>query len=365
MRCSTSVGSRLVAGVAAVALLAACGEGAISGTNGDDGGSEQVGDGDAEITLRYAFFAPAASFPAVQMEEWAERLNERTNGHVSVELFPGGTLLGAGDIYDGVRGGIADVGLDSPAYDVGRFPLSSVVSLPVGFANAKVASRTLLDLLDEFEPQEFAGYEIITAFTTEPARLQSDRPVSSRDDLAGLEVRGSGAGVPALRALGASPVGMPMPEVAEGLQTGVINGYVSSREVLQDFGLAEQVGYVTDYAFGVSNTFVAVMDEGEFAALPEDVQTEIMGLREEMMEFASGYHDDENVGGALEWAEEEHGVEIVELDEGEQDAWDEILSELITTWADDVEGNGFDPQEVFDRMTELQEQYTAEFGEDR
>ncbi|NDL60357.1 TRAP transporter substrate-binding protein [Phytoactinopolyspora mesophila] len=364
MKRSTLVRGRLVAGLAAVAMLAACGDGAIASGGDGDGESESVGDEDtAEISLRYAFFAPAASFPAVQMEEWAERLNERTDGQISVELFPGGTLLGAGDIYDGVSGGIADVGLDSPAYDVGRFPLSSVVSLPVGFANAKVASRTLLDLLDEFEPQEFAGYEIITAFTTEPARLQSDRPVSSRDDLAGLEVRGSGAGVPALQALGASPVGMPMPEVAEGLQTGVINGYVSSREVLQDFGLAEQVGYVSDYAFGVSNTFVAVMDEDKFAALPDDVKAEIQGLRQEMMEFASGYHDDENVGGALEWAEAEHDLEVVQLDEGEEEAWDEILSELITAWADDVEGNGFDPQEVFNRMTELQEQYTAEFGD--
>lgn len=353
-----------IAAIAAMAALAACGEGAVGEAAAEnDGEGEAVGGEDAEINLRYAFFAPAASFPAVQMEEWAEQLNERTDGQVSVELFPGGTLLGSGDIFDGVSGGITDVGMDSPAYDVGRFPLSSVVSLPVGFPNSQVASLTMLDLLEEFEPEEFAGYEIITAFTTEPAYIQSQSPVTSRDDLAGLELRSAGAGVPALQALEASPVGMPMPEVAEGLQTGVLDGYMSSREVLQDFGLAEQVSYVTDYAFGISNTFVAVMDEDEFAALPEDVQQVIHELRPEMAEFASQFHDDENVGSALEFAQDEHDVEIAELSDDERAAWDAELEALVDQWFEEVDGQGFDPQEVFDRMNELREQYTAELGE--
>ena len=354
---SKLVRMRLLAMLAAGGMLAACGGGALGGeTSGEDG--------EAEITLRYAFFAPAVSFPGVQMEESAEQLNERTDGRVSVELFPGGTLLGAGDIFDGVSEGIVDVGMDSPAYDVGRFPFTSALSLPVGFPNSQVASQTMLDMLEEFEPAEFDGYEIITAFTTEPAYIQSNEPVTSRQALAGLELRSAGAGVPSLATLGASPVGMPMPEVAEGLQTGVLDGYMSSREVLKDFGLAEQVSYVTDYAFGISNTFVAVMDQEAFDALPEDVQDVIHELRPEMTQFASEFHDEQNVGGALDWAAAEHGVQTVELDAGEKDAWDAAVTGLIDDWMADVEGNGFEPQDVLDRMRELREQYTAEFGPD-
>ncbi|MDT0276366.1 TRAP transporter substrate-binding protein [Blastococcus goldschmidtiae] len=329
--------------------MAACGGG---GGGGEGGGEES-------ITLSYAFFAPIASFPGVQMEEWAERMDECTDGQVEVEFFPGGSLLGSGDIYDGVSEGVVDIGMDSPAYDVGRFPLSSAVSLPVGFTNAEVASKTFLDLLTEYEPAEFDGYEIVTAFTTEPAYLQTQQPITSRSDLSGRELRAAGAGVPALQALGASPVGMPMPNVAESLQTGVITGYMSSREVLQDFGLAEQVSYVTDYPFGISNSFVAVMDEGRFAELPEDVQQCIQDLRPEMAEFASQYHDQDNVQPALEWAASEHGVETVELEPGEQEAFDETLSQLVDTWVDEV-GGDFDPQEVLDRVEELRDQYSAE-----
>lgn len=334
-----------LAGLLSVALLAACG-----------GGSE--GSDDSEITLTYAFFAPEQSFPAVQMQEWADRLAEETDGQVNVELFPGGTLLDSGDIYDGVRQGVADVGLDVPAYDVGRFPVSSVVTLPIGFENARVASLTLLDLLDEYDPPEFAGYEIITAFTTEPARLQTVDPVTSREDLDGLELRSTGAQVPALQRLGASPVGMPMPEVSEALQTGVISGYSSSREVLQDFQLAEQVSYVTDYNFGLSGTFVAVMDSDAFAELPEDVQDVIRELRPEMTVFASEYHDLENVEPALEWATEEHGVEVVELEEDEAAAWDEAVEGVIDEWVEEA-ADSDEAAEILERTIELRDEYSA------
>lgn len=49
----------------------------------------------AEVTLTYAFFAPAGTFPGRQMAHWAEQLKQRTNGKVEVKLFPGGTLLNA------------------------------------------------------------------------------------------------------------------------------------------------------------------------------------------------------------------------------------------------------------------------------
>ena len=91
--------------------------------------------------------------------------------------------------------------------------VSAGAALVVPFARCSSADA-MLDLLDEYQPQEFDGYEIITAFTTEPAYIQSKEPVRDRSDLAGLELRTSGALTTALELLGAAPVGMPMPEVA-------------------------------------------------------------------------------------------------------------------------------------------------------
>jgi len=40
------------------------------------------------ITLRYANFPPATTFPCVQMERWAKEVEKRTNGKVKVQTFP-------------------------------------------------------------------------------------------------------------------------------------------------------------------------------------------------------------------------------------------------------------------------------------
>lgn len=335
---------------AAVCTLAACVSSVGSGSDSDEVGGN--------VSLRYAFFAPIESFPGVQMKEWEKRLNEETKTKVSVQMFAGATLLDTGDIFDGVSKGVVDVGMDSPAYDTKRFPLSSVVTLPLGFECSESASMTMLKLLEEYEPAEFKEYEVITAFTTEPAYIQSQQPVDQASDLRGMELRTSGALTPALEMLGAAPVGLPMPEVAQSLQTGVISGYASSREVMKDFGLAEQVSYWTDYAFGVSNTFVAVMDKQKFADLPQDVQAGINKLRPEMAKFASQYHDDENVAGALEFAEQT-GVKRVELPQDEARQWDERQQALVDSWLQEAAGNGFDPQEVLNRAQQLAKEYSA------
>ncbi|MGO1173082.1 MAG: TRAP transporter substrate-binding protein [Actinomycetaceae bacterium] len=341
-------------------VLAAC---TGSGDSGEEAGSDGDGGG-GDITLSYAFFAPAASFPSIQMDEWAAQINERTDGQVSVETFPGGTLLSAGDIYDGVSQGVVDIGLDSPAYDTERFPFASVINQPIGMENAQVASATFLDLLLEYEPEEFSDYVVITAFTTEPAYIQSEQPITTAADFAGVSLRSSGAAVPTLEAFGANPVGLSMADVAENLQTGVIDGYISSREVMRDFSLAELVSYVTDYPFGVSNSFVAVMDREAFEALPQDVQDVILELRGEMSTFAAELHDGENVADALTFAQEEQGVEIVDVAEDERADWDGTMDGLADEWVAAHEGANFDAQEVLDRMRELADEHAAGLGED-
>ncbi|WP_293786700.1 TRAP transporter substrate-binding protein [uncultured Aeromicrobium sp.] len=340
-----SVLSRIIPATVAAALLAGCTAGGSTG-----------GDGDGPITLRYAFFAPAESFPSLQMERWKEEMEERTDGAVEIELFTGGTLLGSGDIYDGVSAGTVDIGLDSPAYDSSRFPVSSAIQVPIGITDATTASAVFLELLTELDPAEFDGYEIITAFTTEPSYIQSSRPVTTMADMSGLELRSSSATIPVLERLGASPIGMPMPDVAEALQTGIVSGYVSSREVLQDFGLAEHVSHITDYPFGPSNSFVAVMDQERYDSLPDDVKDAIQDLKTEMMEWAADYHDGENIVSALEFAESQ-GVETVEVDASERPQWDKVLDEVAADWVSRNDSADLDAQAVLDRMRELADEH--------
>src|SRR5699024_1962570 len=260
-------------------VLVACGaEDDVDVTTDQEAEDSEVQEQEAHVTededvikLSYAFFAPDGTFPAVQMEEWKKRLEERTNGKVEVELFPGGTLLTAENMYEGVASGTADIGLNSTSYEPGRFPLLELSDMPSNYNDAVVASKVTADLIEKYPPEAFEDFKIITTFATEPMYIQSKDPIASLDDLKGKQLRIGGAVAPVLEEMGVAPVGMSQAEVPEALQTGIVDGYVSSREVLQDLNFAEMVGYVTEYPL-VINTFVAVMTQEKWESLPEDIQ---------------------------------------------------------------------------------------------
>src|SRR3972149_4723633 len=97
------------------------------------------GPAQAQIKLTYANFPPAPTFPCVQMERWKTEVEKRTNGKVAVQTFPGGTLLDAKNMMDGVIAGTADIGCLCMAYQPGRFMVTNATALPLGFPDATVA----------------------------------------------------------------------------------------------------------------------------------------------------------------------------------------------------------------------------------
>jgi TRAP-type C4-dicarboxylate transport system substrate-binding protein len=315
---------------------------------------------DKPIKLTYAFFAPARTFPGMQMAQWAEEVEKLTNGMVKVQTFPGSTLLGARDMYDGVLSGVADIGLGSPSYDPGRFPLTSGVALPVDFPNATVASLTLLDLMMEFKPAEYEKFKIITMFTTEPGHIQSRNPVRNLEDLKGMKLRAAGTGVPVLKSLGAAPVGMPMPQVPESVQTGVIDGTMTSREVLKDFKLAEMLHNVTEYPTVVV-TFAAVMDIKKWDRLPDKVKKVIDDLAREMAVWTGQYHDKQNVGEALAWAQKNHNLQIHKLSADEKAQWDALLAPMVASWKAEMTAKGLPADQFLARLRQLRDKYAKEY----
>ena len=162
------------------------------------------------ISLSYANFPPAPTFPCVQMERWKTEVEKRTNGAVSIKTYPGGTLLGAKEMMDGVIAGQADIGNLCMAYQPGRFIVTNATSLPLGIPNARTGSLVLWDLYKKYQPEAFSQVKVLTMFTTAPANIMSKTAVRSLDDIQGMDLRASGGAAQILKAWGANQVGMPM-----------------------------------------------------------------------------------------------------------------------------------------------------------
>ncbi|MDD3846565.1 MAG: TRAP transporter substrate-binding protein [Syntrophorhabdaceae bacterium] len=313
----------------------------------------------ASITLKYANFPPASTFPSVQMERWAREVEKRTGGRVKVLTFPGGTLLPAKNIFDGVVTGMADVGNFAMSYQPGRFPVSEAIDLPVGFKNARASSMALFDLIQKYQPREFGRVKVITVFTCPPADFMTKVPVRSLREIKGMELRTSGTGTDVLRRIGAMPVGMPQSEAPEAIQKGIVQGNVSSMEILKDFNFSSYLPYATEANLFVVS-FAVVMNKERWDSLPDDVKKVIDGLAREQAEWTGAYVDN-HVREALEWSKKKYNHEVIRLSVADQKEIARVTKPMIDDYIRKVTSRGLPGKEIMRDVYALKQKYEKKY----
>lgn len=309
------------------------------------------------IELTYANFPPAPTFPCVQMERWKKEVEKRTDGKVSVATFPGGTLLDAKNMMDGVIAGQADIGCLCMAYQPGRFIVTNATSLPLGIPNARVGSLVLWDIYNKYKPEAFSKVKVLTMFTTAPANIMSKDPIRTLADIKGVDLRASGGAAQILKAWGANQVGMPMSATPEALQKGVVKGLFSSLEVMKDFKFAEICRFAT-MTDTVIYPFAVVMNMDSWNKLPEDVKKVFDDLAPEQALWTGEYMDD-HVKKAIEWSKETYKVEFIELPKDEKADWDSKLKFMTDNWIKENKEKGFPSQQIVDDITAMIQKHSA------
>jgi len=307
------------------------------------------------ITLRYANFPPAPTFPCVQMERWAKEVEKRTHGKVKVQTFPGGTLLAAKNIFDGVISGMADIGNFAMSYQPGRFPVSEAVDLPMGFTSARAASLTLFDLIEKQKPKEFAKVKVLTLFTCPPTNFMTKTPVKSLADLKGMELRVAGTNAEVVKRLGGIPVAMPQSETPEAIQKGVVKGMVSSMEILKDFKFAAYTPYATVANLPVVS-FAVVMNQAKWDSLPADVKDVLEKMRREQAEWTGKYVDD-HVAEALAWSKANHKHQLFELSAADHAKIDSLLKPMTEEYVKRAGAAGLDGAKIVSDVQALKKKH--------
>lgn len=313
----------------------------------------------AQITLKYANFPPAPTFPCVQMEEWKKEVEKRTGGKVAIQTFPGSTLLNPKTMFEGVISGTADIGCLAMSYQPGRFPVSEAIDQPVGFTSAKAASLALYDLIEKYNPKEFEQVKIITLFTCPPANIMTIKPVKSLKDLKGLELRVGGTQADIIKNLGGIPVAMPQSDTPEALQKGTVKGHVSSMEVLKDFNYAAYTPNATITNLWVV-TFSVVMNKDKWNSLPADVKKVIDDMRKEWALWTGNYVDN-HVLESLKWSKEKYNLQIWELPAAERAEVPKLIKPLIDGYIERATKAGLPGNQIMKDVYALKAKYEKQY----
>ncbi len=323
--------------VACLLWLTACGgteEATTEETNAGNQEAEEAAAEEAEetgteagevITIKVGHIAPPGEAYSLGFKEYAEAVEEATDGQVQFDIYGNGTLGGERELLEGVQLGTLDMSVITTGVVTNFVPDVTVIEFPFLFRDLDHVYKTLdgeigQELLDKMSEVNLKGI----AFWENGQRhfANSKQPIKTPEDLNGLRMRTieSELMLDTYSALGTNATPMAFPEVYGGLQQGVIDGSDFSYGVIWSTNVYEQTKYFSEAGLYYSSATLLINEE-LYEALPEDIQKVILDLGKEYAQIQRGISQEleaEQKQGLLD-----NGVEIIEADELDLDAFRE------------------------------------------
>ena len=319
--------------------------------------------GSASKRLIYSIFFPPTHIHSQLAAEWAEELEKRSEGRLTVDLFYGGSLTKPDQCYQGVIDGISDLGMSCFAYTRGRFPVLEGLDLPLGYPDGITATHVANEGVEKYrnELKGSADTRILYVHAHGPGILASKNPVKSLDDLAGMKIRATGLSSKIVEALGGVAVGMSQGETYDALQKGVVTATLCPIETLKGWKQGEVISAITDAsAIGYTTAMYVTMNRQTWESLPEDLQDIITEVSSEWIPLhgqAWNDADDE----AIELMEEMER-EFVDLSEEEREIWLGRVAPILDDYVKKTSDAGL-PGEAFIKDLQSSMQQNQDTGQ--
>jgi TRAP-type C4-dicarboxylate transport system substrate-binding protein len=300
------------------------------------------------IKLTYSCFFPATHIQSKLADAWGKEIEKRTKGKVVIEYYPGQTLTKADQCYDGVVNGISDIGFSVLGYTRGRFPLMEVVDLPLGYKSGMQATKVVNAVYDHFKGKVLTDTQVMYLHAHGPGFVNTrGTAVRKLEDMKGLKIRAHGTSAKVVKALGGTPVGMPMPETYSALQKGVVDGAMYPLEANKGWKLADVIDFVTeDFAAAYTTSFFVVMNKDKWKALPADVQKIILEINKEWIPKHGAAWDQSDKEG-LEFLLEKK-KQVIKLDDKEMARWGAAVKPVLVDYVTEMKKKNLPGQEAVD-----------------
>jgi TRAP-type C4-dicarboxylate transport system substrate-binding protein len=297
------------------------------------------------VELSYSIFFPATHKHTVLAGEWVNEIYKRTGGRVKITLFPGGTLTPAPTCYDGVVKGISDIGMSVLAYTKGKFPLTEVIDLPLGYTDGMAATHLNNRYFAKFKPKEFDEVKILYLHAHGPGILHTKKAVSKLEELKGLRVRCTGTVTEVVKALGGVPVSMPMGETYDALNRGMVEGSMAPMESMEGWKWGEVVKFTTEsFGSAYSTAFFVAMNKEKWNALPADIQKTIETINAEWAEKTGKLWDEVDKSGKA--FSLKLGNKIIPLSKEENQKWATAVKPVLEEYLKRMKEKGLPGEEA-------------------
>lgn len=293
------------------------------------------------------FLSPKAPAQTALLEPWAASVEEASGGRIKFEIFPAMSLGGAPpELYNQVRDGVVDLAWTLPGYTPGTFPRTEVFELPsVHVGDARATNLAIQDMMDDIAEDFTDVHPILVHVHAGNALHLASGSVETAADFQGLKVRSpSRTGAWVLEALGAEPVGMPVPALPQALSKNTVDAGLVPFEVAIPLGLAELTSSSVELNEGArfgTSTFLFAMNKASYDSLPDDLKKVIddhsgMALA---ADIGTAWNDIEPIGKKIAT---DKGNSVVSLSAEATAEFDAPFETVAQRWVEEANGLGID-----------------------
>ncbi len=226
--------------------------------------------------------APSSWYITDGINPWIKKVEEATKGRVKIQLYPSQTLVKGADSWKGVKSGVTDIAWCFHGYWPDMTPNADVLTLPfLPYPSAEKGGAVAWKLFEKFPviQKEFSDVKVLMMWVSSPYFLvTSKKQVKTLEDLKGMKLRVTG-GPPTdqVKALGAVPMLIPMPDIYDAVDKGVIDGMATNWEAIHGFRFYEVAPNYSVMPLSAVY-FTLSMNKAKWNSLPKDVQQQIMSV---------------------------------------------------------------------------------------
>jgi len=228
----------------------------------------------AHTRLRLGTFTQEEFINTKVARQFASIVKEKSNGEISIEVFPAAQLGGEKDLAEGVRLGTIDICMNSGV--VGQWvPKWGITDLPFLYRDYEHSVKAIQGpILETLHPLlNAAGFRVLGLGCNVPRLTYARRPIKGLADFKGLKIRVPEVPifVETFKALGATPTPIPAPEIYSALQTGIVDAQEGAPDWVYSLRTYEVVKNLIMTGH-INNGELMLMSEARWKKSPSEVQ---------------------------------------------------------------------------------------------
>ena len=293
----------------------------------------------------------------------AEQIAERTGGEVTVEQNWGGALFKSNAALGSIGQGVADMGVIIGAYSASEFPELQMAGLQLKAAHPWVMMQAMYELFTTNESLQTRldemNLEYISTFSLTPGLLACEgEGIRTLDTVPGVKFAHTGSSTDIFGELGGNLVSMPIYDVYQGMETGLVECSVTYAYYAVASKLNELVDTITDMHFSSLASLATFVNKDTFESLSPEHQKAIKEIGYEVMDFYGERLLASDIK-AMETMQGPDGIEVVELTEAEYAKVSELVQPSIDKWKADMSAVGADGDALMAELYALIDKWNA------